>query len=146
VSQPLDAVVKRGAPVEKVTTFVLDRRAGVACLLLLYHPYAGIQLPAGTVEAGESAKVAALREAQEETDLEGLVWGELLGEEREELPATVASARVRYFAWVNAPGNTPDTWTNLDDQHNFTLRWHRVDALPELVAPQAPWLRYLPKQ
>lgn len=75
-----------GAPVEKVTTFVMGQRAGVAHLLLLYHPYAGIQLPAGTVEEGESAVDAALREAQEESGLEGLEWGEMLGVEREELP------------------------------------------------------------
>lgn len=32
----------------------------------------------------------------------------------------------------------------MDDEHEFTLRWHALDALPALVAPQAPWLKYLP--
>lgn len=211
MSHLLDPMARRGAPVEKVTAFVLDRRGGVECLLLLYHPYAGIQLPAGTVEAGESVQVAALREAQEETGLHGLAWGGLLGEERFELPPdagmvarstpvyrrpaagsegmgnirrgftvevaraahdfvqihyvehdgypdpqfatfellgwvpadAIARVRVRYFAWLTAPPATPASWTNFDDHHTFTLRWHPVDNLPELVAPQAPWLRFL---
>ena len=213
-SQPLDAAARRGVPVEKVTTFVLRQHAGVDELLLLYHPHAGIQLPAGTVEQGESAIAAAMREATEETALESLTWGGLLCVEREDLPAdqgvmarttpvykrpeatthsyvtatlrhgitveviraegdflqvryaesdrypdpqymsfelvgwvaadTVARERVRYFAWLAAPADTPSQWTNFDDQHNFTLRWHPVDALLQLVPPQGPWLRYLP--
>src|SRR5262245_50751624 len=86
MSQPIDSAQKKGAPVEKVTAFVTRRRAGADELLLLYHPNAGIQLPAGTVEEGESAQAAALREAQEETGLRDLIWGGLLGEERETLP------------------------------------------------------------
>ena len=57
---------------------------------------------------------------------------------------TVSSVRVRYFAWLTSPTLTPPDWTHLDDQHNFTLRWHSLDALPALVAPQARWMRYLP--
>lgn len=192
----------------------MEQRAGVDALLLLYHPHAGIQLPAGTVEAGESAQVAAQREAQEETGLVDLVWGELVGEEREEIapdlgvmsltspvytrpdlsslamgtlrrgfaievvrgegdflqvryheqdrfsdprytsfdllgwvPAdTVAGTRIRYFAWLTPTHPTPPSWTNFNDFHNFTLRWHQLDDLPELVPPQAPWLRFLPKR
>lgn len=203
--------VPTGAAVEKVTAFVMQQREGIDELLLLYHPYAGIQLPAGTVEIGESAKMAALREAQEETGLEGLTWGGMLGVERETLsPGTgvmalstpvyttpdltsearaelrrglavevvradgnfvqvrftetdrypdpqymtfellgwvpahsVAGERIRHFAWMTAPPSTPRSWTHFQDFHNFTLRWHRLDDLPELVAPQAPWLRFL---
>ncbi|MCC6457577.1 MAG: hypothetical protein IT328_21655 [Caldilineaceae bacterium] len=165
------------------------------------------------MELGESAMAAALREAQEETGLHDLVWGGMLGVEREELPPgegivalttpvyttpdvksaaraelrrgltveivraadgflqvrfsendrypdphyvtfevlgwipadAVAGVRIRHFAWLTAPDSTPRSWTHFDDNHNFTLRWHRLDALPELVAPQAPWLRFLPK-
>lgn len=212
MSQLLDNAIRRGAPVEKVTVFVMGQREGVDALLFLYHPNAGVQLPAGTVEAGESAQEAALREAQEETGLGGLVWGGLLGEEREEFApdagivaqstlvytraddsssamgtlrrgltvevvrgdsdflqvrycesdrfpdprfttfellgwvpaATIAAMRIRYFAWLSASKPTPLSWTNFNDYHNFTLRWHRLDDLPEVVAPQAVWLRYLP--
>jgi 8-oxo-dGTP pyrophosphatase MutT (NUDIX family) len=199
-------------PVEKVTIFIMGQRDGVAELLFLHHPNAGIQLPAGTVEAGESPQEAALREAQEETGLNNLRWGGMLGMEREEfLPhqgivalstpvhvapsatsaamaelrrglqisiiwskdgflqvcytehdrypnpqyvsfevmgwvpaARVASVRVRHFAWLTSAGETASAWTHFDDDHNFTLRWHPLNKLPALIAPQAPWVRYLP--
>ena len=201
-------------PVEKVTIFVLGQRDGVSELLLLYHPNAGIQLPAGTVEVGEAAMAAVLREAQEETGLHNLAWGGMIAVEREEFPpgtgimalptpvyttfdntsaswatlrrgllvtvlrgangflqvrytennrypdpqyvtfevtgwvpaSTVAAARVRHFAWLASLETTPPSWTYFADHHNFTLRWHPLDALPELVEPQAPWLRHLPNR
>jgi 8-oxo-dGTP pyrophosphatase MutT (NUDIX family) len=55
----------------KVTSFVV--RAGVGGapeVLLIRHPNAGIQAPAGTVEDGETPEAAAVREATEETGLE----------------------------------------------------------------------------
>jgi 8-oxo-dGTP pyrophosphatase MutT (NUDIX family) len=208
----MSAIVKRGAPVEKVTAFVFGQREGVEELLFLYHPHAGVQLPAGTVEAGESATAAGMREAREETGLQDLVWGGLLGEEREELaesvgvmalttpvytrpdltswamgsirrgftvevlraeedflqlryretdrypdpqyvsfelvgwvPAeTVAGLRVRYFVWLSSPAQTPLSWMNFEDHHNFMLRWHRREEWPPLVASQAPWMRFVP--
>lgn len=39
-------------------------------LLLIKHPFAGYQLPAGTVEPGEEPLAAAFREVKEETSLE----------------------------------------------------------------------------
>lgn len=202
---------KKGAPVEKVTAFILGERNGVEELLLLHHPYAGIQIPAGTVEVAESIMDAAQREAREESGLEGLVWGDFVGEEHDELPPdrglvaestpvyvrpdlksnpmgsirrgftigvkrvsgdflqihyaetdrypdaqymsfellgwvpahTITAVRVRHFAWLRAPENTPVEWTVYEDYNNFTLRWHSLGNLPELVAPQAPWLRFL---
>ena len=56
----------------KVTSFIL--RAGVGGrreVLLIQHPNAGIQAPAGTVEEGEAPEAAAVREAMEETGLDG---------------------------------------------------------------------------
>ena len=52
----------------KVTAFV-TRTTGTDRheLLVFRHPHAGVQLPAGTAEPGESAITAVLREVQEET-------------------------------------------------------------------------------
>lgn len=52
--------------IEKVAVFILRANGD---LLLLKHPYGGVQLPAGTVEPGESHAAAAQREAHEETGL-----------------------------------------------------------------------------
>jgi 8-oxo-dGTP pyrophosphatase MutT (NUDIX family) len=54
----------------KVTSFVV--RAGLGGrpeVLLIRHPNAGIQAPAGTVEDAEAPEAAAVREATEETGL-----------------------------------------------------------------------------
>lgn len=53
--------------IEKVACFALRRRAAGSELLVIRHPTAGTQLPAGTVELGESGEAAALREFHEET-------------------------------------------------------------------------------
>lgn len=53
----------------KVTCFITRGSGDARELLLLHHPSAGIQLPAGTVELGESFEAAAVREAIEETGI-----------------------------------------------------------------------------
>ncbi len=55
MSHPLDEA-RKGEPVEKVTVFVMGECAGVKEALFLYHPNAGTQFPAGTVETGEIAR------------------------------------------------------------------------------------------
>ena len=55
--------------VKKVTAFITRERNGVEELLLFKHPTAGIQIPAGTVEEGETPETAVRREVHEETGL-----------------------------------------------------------------------------
>jgi len=70
--------------IEKVTIFVTD--TGERNLLLFRHTFAGIQIPAGTVESGETSLQAAKREAAEETGLEELSLVSSLGSRIERLP------------------------------------------------------------
>lgn len=56
----------------KVTAFVLRRADRAAQVLLIQHPHAGFQFPAGTVEPGEAPEAAVIREAREETGLRDL--------------------------------------------------------------------------
>jgi len=54
---------------QKVTAFITRTGLDGPELLLFRHPTAGIQLPAGTVEWGETVESALLREVREETGL-----------------------------------------------------------------------------
>jgi 8-oxo-dGTP pyrophosphatase MutT (NUDIX family) len=72
--------------IEKVTAFVTRPSDEGLALLLFEHPYAGIQIPAGTVEHGESPEAAVLREAAEETGLRMLTIRRALGHHDERLP------------------------------------------------------------
>ena len=70
----------------KVTAFILRPGSQGAELLLLRHPTAGVQLPAGTVEPGEYHAAAAVREACEETGLPITPPAEYLGLRTTTLP------------------------------------------------------------
>ena len=69
--------------VEKVTCFVADPSGRLA---LFRHPHGGTQIPAGTVEEGEAAADAALREAYEETGLDAVLIDRRIAVRDEELP------------------------------------------------------------
>jgi 8-oxo-dGTP pyrophosphatase MutT (NUDIX family) len=71
---------------EKVTAFIIRTSERGRELLLFEHPYAGVQIPAGTVEVGESPEAAALREAVEETGLTALSVSKALGDAEEIVP------------------------------------------------------------
>ena len=59
------------------------------------HPNAGIQVPGGTLEEGETPEEGALREAQEETGLNDLSVVSFLGEHGVDIAG---------FEWHGAPG------------------------------------------
>ena len=65
--------------VEKVTALVTRERDAVKDLLLFKHPTAGIQIPAGTVEDGETPETAVIREVFEETGLRNVNIEQSLG-------------------------------------------------------------------
>ena len=71
--------------IEKVTAFVTRSTGQGLELLLLEHPFAGIQIPAGTVEE-ETPEQAALREVAEETGIDSATIRRYLGSEEELLP------------------------------------------------------------
>lgn len=96
--------------INKVTAFVTRQTAQGLDLLLFKHPYAGIQIPAGTVEPGETPEDAVIREVNEETGLTAVRLAAHLGTQEEEItadqrviipPATVyARPDVTSFDWV----------------------------------------------
>jgi len=70
----------------KVTAFIVKNDANTPELLLFRHPYAGVQIPAGTVNPGESPEDAVLREVREETGLKRIRIVKFLGEHEDHLP------------------------------------------------------------
>ncbi|MFN2241802.1 MAG: NUDIX domain-containing protein [Anaerolineae bacterium] len=71
--------------IQKVTGFVTRHTGNGLDLLLLEHPYAGIQIPAGTVE-NESPEEAVLREVAEETGIDSATICRYLGNDTGSLP------------------------------------------------------------
>ncbi|GAA0783236.1 NUDIX domain-containing protein [Hathewaya limosa] len=58
--------------IEKVT-MLISRRSNLQEILAIEHPYAGYQLPSGTVEDNELAIDSAIRELKEETGISDIV-------------------------------------------------------------------------
>ena len=71
--------------IEKVTAFVTRTTGEGLELLLLEHPFAGIQIPAGTVE-DETPEEAVLREVAEETGIDSATIISYLGRDEVSLP------------------------------------------------------------
>jgi 8-oxo-dGTP pyrophosphatase MutT (NUDIX family) len=72
--------------IEKVTGFVTRAMPTGIELLLFHHPHAGIQIPAGTMNPGESPAEAVTREIAEETGLVDITISQYLGAKLEKLP------------------------------------------------------------
>lgn len=110
----------------KVTGFVV--RSGVggrAEVLLIRHPNAGIQAPAGTVEDGEAPEAAAVREAVEETGLEGFGPPRAAGVMVETLEEP-ASLMLRPAAVHLRPDARSASWAHL--RRGIGVRIERRDA------------------
>lgn len=110
-------------------------------LLVFRHvdfPEAGIQVPAGTLEEGESPGEAVLREAREETGLDNLEVCALLGER------DLAWKDLVFHCWfyhLACTGTPPERWQH-DELHasdgsgpiRFEFFWAKLpDAIPPLA-------------
>jgi 8-oxo-dGTP pyrophosphatase MutT (NUDIX family) len=135
-------------PVRKCKAFayVTHRDAAGDRLLVFSHPHApaaGIQVPAGTVDPGETPAAAVLREAREETGLAGLVLVSFLGERvRDMADAGRDEVHHRFFFHLRCPGAPPARWRHWEEhpseapgaRHLFEFFWARLpDGVPELT-------------
>ena len=107
-------------------------------------PEAGIQVPGGSVAAGEPLEVAVRREAFEETGLESLVLSSYLGDERyDRTPRGQAEIHHRHFYHFHADGDVDDTWEHWErdpsegeiEQIRFLFSWVTLpNEVPPLIA------------
>ncbi|MEZ0260576.1 MAG: NUDIX domain-containing protein [Alphaproteobacteria bacterium] len=76
------------------------------------YPEAGVQVPAGTVEAEEELPEAVLREAEEETGLKGLQLVKYLGAEDFDAAKVGRGGEVheRHFFHLQCANPAPEKW------------------------------------
>ena len=100
------------ATLGKVTAFVTRPGPHGPELLLLEHPYAGIQIPAGTVEESETPERAVLREVREETGLQNVRIVAYIGHRDEAPPGAthVIAQTTRVYA---RPDRSSFHWAEL---------------------------------
>jgi 8-oxo-dGTP pyrophosphatase MutT (NUDIX family) len=106
----------------KVTALVVRAQPAGAEILLFQHPYAGIQIPAGTIEPGEAPAAAALREAFEETGLAAFAGVQPLGYRDEVAPDDLRMI-VRPATVYSRPDAGSFDWTRI--RTGITVRQER---------------------
>ena len=109
------------------------------------HPEAGIQIPAGTMEDGETPEAAVLREAFEETGLPGLRIVRFLGREQIDMrPFGKAEWHDRWFFLLaleaDPDAHHRDAWERIEETPfdggppvRFVLRWTSLADVPPLI-------------
>jgi 8-oxo-dGTP diphosphatase len=123
-------------------------------LLVLRHPAypeAGIQVPAGTVDPGESPQEAVLRETREETGLSALRIIKFLGVREYDLTSSGRDeVHRRHFFHVKVLDEIPSTWRHWETSPSegepveFQFYWVRLpDVVPELSGGQGDLLSEL---
>ena len=112
-----------------------------------YHPDAGIQVPQGTVEAGESSDEALVREVHEETGLDDLAVRSFLGTHEYDMSAHGrAEIQQRSYYHVELRGPAPAAWrhTDITGPHEFEFFWVPLpNGVPELAVGQGEFLSSL---
>jgi predicted DNA-binding transcriptional regulator YafY len=111
-------------------------------LLVFDHadfPEAGMQVPAGSIEPGETASEAARRETFEETGLERLSPPIFLGvSEFDMRPFGRDELQIRSFFHLRAEGEVPEAWRHYEQGTPpiaFDLYWLPIAAAAERLVP-----------
>lgn len=107
----------------------------------------GLQVPAGTVERGESPEIAVLREAREETGLQGLELVRHLGTDYPHWPGV--RPQVRQFFELTV-GAAPEVWSHVERDghasgpgHHLNLFWIPIEKAALLAAGQGMFVSKL---
>jgi 8-oxo-dGTP pyrophosphatase MutT (NUDIX family) len=102
-----------------------------------------VQIPGGTIEAGETPEQAVIREAFEESGLHPLDMVRYLGmRERAMLESRNPEIHERHFFHLAFAGESPMRWEHPElfpaeettEPIRFALEWTEMDRLPEMIA------------
>ena len=126
--------------VRKATAVVLRGPADAREVLVFEHPLEGggsmTQLPAGTVEPGESPEAGVVRELWEETGVEAA--GPRLAATLEEV--VEGQQRRRWVFIVDAPDGLEEEWSYRCDCGAQTRCYWLPLGLAQIHEAQQPWL------
>ena len=125
--------------VHKAVAAVVRGDGAGAELLVFRHPLAGVQLPKGTVEPGETPAEGVLRELEEESGLRLEVQPHPIGEWRRVLDGTfgeraTGGVHLWHLFALDAPEGLPEGWTHdasgspEEDGLRFEFHWLAIDA------------------
>lgn len=138
--------------VEKVLAYVIRQKGAEKQVLVFTHrdfPEEGVQVPGGTVEPGELANQAVLRELEEEAGIALKAFSEYLGRfewkwiEKNQI-------HFRNIFQLHAEESTPESWAHTvggqggDRNREFNFYWLSIgEAQKQLVAEQGKYLDQL---
>ncbi|EEL88233.1 NUDIX domain-containing protein [Bacillus cereus] len=136
---------------KKVHAYITREKEGVMQLLVFKHRdirEAGIQVPGGTVDEGETLEAAILREVQEESGLRHFCIERFLSDyiifvkEKKEY-------QKRHFFHISLLTDVKDTWEHIvrageeDKGLVFCYEWVDINKCPELAGKQGEFLHLL---